>query len=153
LPAEFVSTKIVGILGNLEGKRVLLPRSAKGTPDLPVALRAAGATVDEIALYAPVNLPLDEEAYQQLLSGVDAVTFASGSAVRAFVEALDGDVRFATFWETVAVACIGPTTAEVARVEGLPVHVVATQHDAPGLVAALTAFYANVQPLKEPRNG
>jgi uroporphyrinogen-III synthase len=141
------------VLGDVQGKHLLLPRSAQGTPELPAMLRGAGATVDELALYAPQKMPLDEAARQQLLSGVDAVTFASGSAVRAFVAALAGDARFATFWHSVAVACIGPTTADTARAVEIPVDIVATHHDASGLVTALTTYFTDSLLRKEAHNG
>jgi uroporphyrinogen-III synthase len=57
------------------------------------------------------------------------------------VNALRNDLRFESFWSNVVVACLGPITAAVAHAEGLPVHVVAADHSAPGLVAALVAYY------------
>jgi uroporphyrinogen III methyltransferase / synthase len=141
VPEKFLGTEIVTVLGNVEGKRILLPRSGQGGRELPNALRELGATVDDIALYAPVASEIGEDARKMLAAGVDVVTFASGSAVRAFAEALQGDARFTGFWSKVVVACIGPTTADVARSIGLPVHVMAAEHSASGLVAALADHF------------
>ena len=141
VPKKFLGTEIVAALGNVTGQRILLPRSGQGGRELPVALREQGALVDDIALYSPVPAPIDEAARTTLAHGVDVVTFASGSAVRAFADALRDDARFTDFWSKVVVACIGPTTAEVARSIGLSVHVVAEEHNAAGLAAALVTYY------------
>jgi uroporphyrinogen III methyltransferase/synthase len=131
----------VATLGDITGKRILLPRSAQGGRELPAALSESGALVEEIALYTPTPAPIDEAARTMLTAGVDVVTFASGSAVRAFVDALRDDPRFTDIWSKVVVACIGPTTAQVARGLGMPVHIVAAEHTASGLVAAIVAYY------------
>ena len=152
MPAQYLGTEIVATLGDIQGARILLPRSAQGGSQLPEALARQGATVDEIALYTPTPVMLDEADIAALTSGVDVVTFASGSAVSAFVAALRNDRRLdehfvASFWPAVTVACIGPTTADVARSEGLTVDVVASEHTIPGLVAALVAYYEQEKEL------
>jgi hydroxymethylbilane synthase len=141
MPEQYLGAEIASTVGDIQNARILLPRSAQGNPDLPTRLRELGATVDEIVLYAPVPAAIDEAARVTLSAGVDVVTFASGSAVRAFVTALREDDRFGDFWQGVTVACIGPTTADAARSEGLAVQVVATEHSVPGLVAVLVAYY------------
>ncbi|MCC6456462.1 MAG: hydroxymethylbilane synthase [Caldilineaceae bacterium] len=141
MPEQYLGAEIAGTLGDIRHAHILLPRSAEGNPDLPARLHERGATVEEIALYAPVPAVIDEPVRATLAAGVDVVTFASGSAVRAFVNALRTDDRFSDFWQGVTVACIGPTTADAAQAEGLAVQVVATEHSVPGLVAALVAYY------------
>lgn len=141
MPETYLGAAIAAVLGDIAGKRILLPRSAQGGRELPAALREQGATVDEIALYSPQAVTVSEENRIKLAAGVDVVTFASGSAVRAFANALRSDPRFENFWSKVKVACIGPTTAEVAQSEGLSVHIVAAEHSAHGLVAALVAHF------------
>lgn len=148
MPDEYLGTEILSSLGELSGKRILLPRSAKGGSELPAQFRASGAVVEEIALYTPMPQTLSEVDRSTLASGVDVITFASGSAVRAIVNELRADERFTNFWSTVIVACIGPTTAAAAHQEGLEVQVVAEEHSAPGLVAALIAYFE-----KEPNRG
>lgn len=141
MPERFIGTEIVNTLGDLTGKRVLLPRSAQGGRELPALLAEQGATVTDVPLYTPEAAPIEEDARRTLANGVDIVTFASGSAVRAFASVLRGDPRFDDFWSKVVVACIGPSTAEVVRLEGLPVHIIAEEHSVPGLVNALREYY------------
>ena len=141
MPDEFRGNEIARTLGEISGKRILLPRSAHGGRELPASLLAAGAIVDEIALYTPMAVDIQEADRLTLAAGVEVVTFASGSAVRAMANALRKDERFQDFWSQTLVACIGPSTAEAARAEGLPVHIVATEHTIQGLVAALVAYF------------
>lgn len=141
MPAQYLGSEIVATLGDVAGKRILLPRSAQGGRELPTALSDGGALVEEITLYTPTPAPLDDAARTLLVAGVDVVTFASGSAVRAFADSLRADPRFIDFFSKVLVACIGPTTAEVARSEGLPVQIVAAEHTTSGLVTAIVAYY------------
>jgi uroporphyrinogen-III synthase len=141
MPEDFEGIKIIDVLGDVNGKRLLLPRSAKGADELPAKLSALGATVDVISLYEPLPATIDEASRQALVAGVDCVTFASGSAVHSFIAALKDDGRFNDFWSKVVIACIGPITANVAAGDGLTVQVVATEHTVAGLVAALVEFY------------
>ncbi|HEX4383218.1 MAG TPA: uroporphyrinogen-III synthase [Myxococcales bacterium] len=108
---------LVSELGDsVRGKRVLLPRAQRSTPALAAGLRAAGAEVEELILYKTIVPPLAEpRALRALQDGlVDAITFASGSAVRGFVQLVG-----ARSAERSAIACLGPTAAGAALAAGL----------------------------------
>ncbi len=109
------------------------PKGPAGT--LPQALRAAGATVAVQHLYRSV---MPESASQRvraaLTSGVDAITLTSGSTARHLAEALGGS----PLRGGVRIVCIGDQTAAAAGAAGLPVHAVASEASAEGLVNALT---------------
>ena len=131
----------------LSGKRVLLPRADLAPPTLPEALRAAGAEVYAVTLYR--TLPADEgaaEMAERLAAGeVDAVTFASSSAVRNFRAALpESDLAGCL------VACIGPETAKTARALGYRVDAVAEPHTVEGMVAALESAAGASESAGEP---
>lgn len=68
---------------------------------------------------------------KDVLEDVDAVTFCSASAAKAFLEMTKGQQTAA---KTV---CIGPVTAEAAGKSGLLIDKVAEQYDLEGLTAAL----------------
>ena len=70
--------------------------------------------------------------------GIDAVTFASPSAVEAFV-------RLGGVAGAVPAVVIGPTTAEAARSAGFPVAGTAEPETAGGLVAALEKYLAGTR--------
>jgi uroporphyrinogen-III synthase len=101
---------------SVRGKRVLLPRAQRSTPSLAKGLRAAGAEVEELVLYKTIVPPLAEpRALRALQDGlVDAIAFASGSAVRGFVQLVGG--RSA---ERSAIACLGATAVGAALAAGL----------------------------------
>jgi uroporphyrinogen-III synthase len=113
--------------------RVLCPRADVAPEGLEAAIAAKGwkpTRVDAYRTRIPRSLP--PEARVALREGlVDAVTFASASAVRGFVRLLGaakGNPK---------VVCIGPVTAREARTYGFTVHAVASPHTIAGLVEAL----------------
>ncbi|MGH9173015.1 MAG: uroporphyrinogen-III synthase, partial [Vicinamibacterales bacterium] len=135
IPERFVAESVVeGMTAlGIEGKRVLLPRADIARDTLPEGLRAAGATVDVVEAYRtqrPTALTVTAIS-AMLADGIDFATFASPSSVRNFVELIGSDRLKAQ------VVCIGPITADAARVAGLIVDAVADEYSIPGLVASL----------------
>jgi len=105
----------------VRGERVLVPRAEEGRPELLDGLAAAGADVAAPVAYRTVAVP--PETLRPLgglleRGEVDALAFASPSAVESVVAALGSRLISAT-----AVAVIGPTTAEAARAAGLRVDI------------------------------
>ena len=142
MPASYVAESLAeGLVPRLgPGDRVLLPRAEGGRAVLVEALQAAGVVVDEALLYraAPAE-DAAERARAVFAEGLDAVTFASSSTVRGLVDALGGDVGPVN---QVAVACIGPVTAETARGLGVRVDAVGEEYTIPGMVEALEGWFA-----------
>lgn len=109
--------------GSLDGLRILLPRADIARESLPEELRKAGAEVDDLAAYRTVRATWGQDGqpdiYKQLLERqVDIVTFTSASSVRHFVTNL-GEDQAADLLQQVAVASIGPVTAEAAQQLGV----------------------------------
>jgi uroporphyrinogen-III synthase len=117
---------------------VLFPASAGARPTLPAALRAKGWAVDEVVAYRTVPVPQPSADVVAQLERADAVTFASPSAVEAYVS-LRSAGRDERLPVPAVVACIGPVTARAARRAGLDVAAVASDASATGLVDALAA--------------
>jgi uroporphyrinogen-III synthase len=114
------------------GARILCPLAASGRPLLVQSLRARGCIVDVVTVYRiepRTNLPAPPE--------FDVATFASPSALRAFVKGL-GPQALAEK----AVAVIGPTTAEEAKLSGL-ITVVAETPDVDALILAIAQSRSN----------
>ncbi|HUJ29380.1 MAG TPA: uroporphyrinogen-III synthase [Myxococcales bacterium] len=95
----------------VRGKRVLVPRAEAGTPALTDGLAAAGADVEALTLYRTVT---PAAADLGALDGIDAISFASGSAVRGFVK-LAGAPRA----NAAVTAAIGASTAAEAEKAGI----------------------------------
>jgi uroporphyrinogen-III synthase len=97
----------------VRGKRVLVPRAKRSNPVLIDGLADAGATVEALTLYRTVT---PKTADLSLLRDLDAITFASGSAVRGFVELAGAEKASGRI-----VACIGAATAREAAEAGIRV--------------------------------
>lgn len=116
----------------LAGRRLLWPCARQARQALVASLRHDGAWLDAVVVYdtSPVTdgpgLPAGET--------IDWLTFASPSAVRAFLQ------RFGRI--AARVACIGAVTAEAARDAGWSVAAIADEQSAQGLAAALVKAVA-----------
>lgn len=119
IPEEYTSEALLPILQVSRNTRVLIPTSDRARPNLPQALRQAGAQVDVIVAYRTLPAQPDPLGLAELQRGVDWLTFTSPSTVENFILLLQatpldalhlpGDPRL---------ACIGPVTAEAARQAG-----------------------------------
>lgn len=122
---------------DMSGLLVLLPRGDLAPPELPRRLRECGANVEEIEAYRTVAIRVGADALRAEIDAgrIDAITFLAPSAVDSFVASVGTDLGRAV------VAVIGPTTADAARREGLPVRIAATEHTVSGLVQGLVAYF------------
>jgi uroporphyrinogen-III synthase len=96
------------------GHRVVVQEHGEPQAEFVAALRGAGAAVVEVPVYRWV-LPADASGVRrladQIVAGqVDAVTFTSAPAVKAFLEVAGPEVLKALRTRTLA-ACVGPVTA------------------------------------------
>lgn len=127
------------------GQRVLLPRSEQALPALPEALRRHGLQVDDVTLYRTQADPAQQAALRHVLTteAIDAVVLFSGSAVKAYREALAAlsEAERAAVRPPV-LAVIGPNTAEEAAQLGLAVDVVPPEATIEATVAALARYFA-----------
>ena len=142
IPADYLTVAIADGLGDVRGRRVVLARADAATPDLRDVLRARGAEVEEVIAYRTVEGPSDsrDPLRAALHAELDGVTFTSSSTVR-------GLMRLASVLDrgrarAVPAFCIGPVTADTARNAGFDVAVVAAEHTACGLAAAVAAHFA-----------
>ncbi len=116
------------------GGRILVVQAELARPVLVDSLAERGWDVESVVAYRAVSADL-ADADRDRSASADAITFASSSAVTAFVDADGGEICPET------VACIGPITAETARRAGLDVTLEADPHTIDGLVAALAGHY------------
>jgi hydroxymethylbilane synthase len=147
VPAVHTGTALAeGITGSaaerLAGAKVLMPRALEGREEAATLLRQHGAIVDDVPIYRTEPCAPSAKDLALLGAGVDAVLFASSSAVGAWCDQTRGGGRLAEASRRALIACIGPTTAATARERGLHVDVEASTNTAEGLVAALERHYA-----------
>ncbi|HET6305239.1 MAG TPA: uroporphyrinogen-III C-methyltransferase [Myxococcota bacterium] len=119
------------------GRRFLLPCAEGARESLAEGLRRAGARVDVLPIYRTVPAAVDAAGLRaELASGaLDALTFASPTALRAFASQLDAESHAAAL-RAIRVA-IGPATAAALSAAGLAPDAVAGEPSAAGIVRAL----------------
>jgi uroporphyrinogen III methyltransferase/synthase len=148
VPNEFRAEAIVQGLsasGDLRGLRVFLPRADIGREVVADELRKLGAEVTEAVAYRTVAVESEREGepdiYRMLLERrIDVVTFTSASAVRNFVTVLGAEPA-ADLVRTIAVASIGPVTAETAARYDIHTTIMPAQHTIPALVDAIVEYF------------
>ena len=138
IPDEYIAEAILDNIGDVQDRRILLPRADIAREALAVELQRRGAHVDEIAAYRTLPAQPDPDGLRELQRGVDVITFTSSSTVRNFV-ALAGEDAILP---GAIIACIGPITADTARELGLRVDVIAAEYTMDGLVTALVKHFA-----------
>src|SRR5439155_1340159 len=112
--------------------RILLARAAGARDVLPDRLREAGGRVDVLELYRAVPPAGLGQRLAENLDRVDMITFTSSSTVAHFADAIDRPLP-----GRVAIACIGPITAQTARDRGMRVDIIAQEYTTRGLVEAI----------------
>jgi len=142
MPQQHTSEALAAELAALDvdGQRILLPRSDIAPRDLAERLAGLGAQPHEVTAY--ITRPPAEsiaEARRMLAGGeIDIITFTSSSTVNNLVSALEGELESI---KGCTIACIGPVTAAAAEEAGLKVDIVAAEHTIPGLVSALEEYF------------
>lgn len=140
IPEEFVAESLLKAFQDLDvgNLRMLLPRAEGAREILAVELEKLGAIVDDVPAYRTVPETGDPSGgigrFRE--EGADMITFTSASTAANFL-ALGLDLP-----EGIRTASIGPVTSGEMRRLGLGVDLEAPQHDIPGLVEAIRAFYS-----------
>ncbi|MEE2827674.1 MAG: uroporphyrinogen-III synthase [Myxococcota bacterium] len=124
----------------LQGSSWLLPRAQDARPVLVEGMAERGAAVDVWPLYRMVPPSDTSQLLSGLRSGLDVITFASGSAVRHLQAAL-GE-HFDTLVMPVPAATIGPVTTSACRDLGLRVEVEASEARVSGILDGLEQWWA-----------
>ena len=135
VPELELGAALPAAMGNLAGKRVLLPCADIAPPTLAEALRTAGADVERVTAYCTVAGSGVDELRSALQSqAVDAIVLASGSAVRQLQPLCTPD-------RLPPLICIGPSTAAVCTELGLSVAAIADRPHDDALIAALEQVF------------
>jgi uroporphyrinogen III methyltransferase/synthase len=144
VPAEFRAEGVAEAMSavGVGGRRVLLPRAAGAREILPVLLRDAGATVEEVHSYETVVARADAGEVRDLLEkgAVDLVTFTSSSTVRNFLALIGGEA--VALLRGTKIGCIGPITADTATNAGLEVAIQPVAYTIPAFADAILQHFA-----------
>jgi len=130
------------------GGRILFVKAAGAADTLPSGLTRKGWTVDDVIAYRTVEAEPPRAEVADALSGADVVTFASPSAVRAYLQLKDTAGRGLPV--PPVVACIGSTTAVAARAAGLSVAIEPAKASVEALVVSIAAHLGSLPGLGVP---
>jgi len=141
VPDEFRAEGILAKIGDVKGKKILIPRAEQAREVLPKVLAEQGAEVDVVTAYRTVQPETrKEEALELVRGGRDVtVTFTSSSTVTNFVNMFT-EAELKEIQEKVKVASIGPITSDTARQAGFTVDVEPAEYTIDGLVEAIVLF-------------
>ena len=142
VPQRFVAEGLLEALGSradVKGAEVLYIAAADARDALPAGLDRLGAIVDTVRAYRSIPDTEGARAAADALERgeVDYVAYASGGAVKAFVDAVGATALKGT------AACIGPITAAAAREAGLTVGVESATSTTAALADAIVADWAS----------
>jgi uroporphyrinogen III methyltransferase/synthase len=140
--ASVAESALAGLLRlGVKGRRVLIPRAREARDVLPEGLEEAGAAVDVIPVYATVPSGEGRDEMLGLLEkgAVQAVTFASSSTVRNFLQLVPAETLHRH--PELRFACIGPVTARTLEDAGLVCHIQPREFTVPAMVDAVAAYF------------
>lgn len=130
------------------GDRVAVLRSSQGPGP---RLRQLERFHRPVAVQVIYQLVCDEalpNALERLRKGFDAVTFASPSSVRCFMQAVGQDSDLRQRLARACIACLGPATRAAARACALPTDVMCSEPTEDHLVRGLQAWFARRSALQ-----
>jgi len=148
VPSEYRAEAVVDAYRKIEKRscRILLPRAAQAREVLPQELEKISEKVDVVEVYRTVTAETGKEGVRELLKAgrIDMVTFTSSSTVNNFVEIFEKEGDPIQGWmEKVAVACIGPVTADTAREKGFTVSLMPHEYTIEALTEAIMQFFTS----------
>ena len=143
MPEEALAAEIAKAFARfetIENLKICLLRAEVANRELPEALEALGAIVDDVACYQTVPETEDATGAAARLreSGADWVAFTSASTVEHFHARFDLPALLNRF-PRLKTATIGPETSKALAALGLKPAIEAKQHTIDGLVEALLA--------------
>jgi uroporphyrinogen III methyltransferase/synthase len=125
--SEDMAKAILPLLG--EDDRVLMLRAQEANEVLPRTFSEAGVAYTNISLYHTVRDYRKADELNRLIGMVDYITFASSSAVKAYVDMVEDLKKVKAKYIS-----IGPVTTKTAEKLGLKIHKTAASYTARGIV-------------------
>ncbi len=143
VPQRFDAASLAAVLPVRAGENVFLPQSHIGGDVLEEALVRKGAHITRVVAYQTLKGSGGIHFLSHLRDKqISAVTFASPSALRYFIERLNDEGASIEILKDISIACIGPTTYREAVKYNFKSIVTAKDHTTDGLIAALEEHFA-----------
>jgi len=144
VPDTASTDAIVALLGDVQGRAILLPQSNIARPELALALSSRGAFVHAVVAYHTIPEAPLAPALSHAIAHADAFTFASPSAVTGLQQGLAAIGAPAS--DCVGVVSIGPSTSAALTGAGFTVQAEAKSASVAGLVQALHLMFGARSP-------
>ncbi len=145
VPDQYYAEALAGRFGveQLKGRRILLARAKKARDLLPKELRKLGASVDVVEVYQTIvpiiNAKEIERVFQE--NKIDVVTFTSSSTVENLLRMYREKVGLKPPFAGVAIAAIGPITANTLRRRGITPHIIPKSFTIGALTEAIVDYF------------
>lgn len=129
----------------LEDIHILFPQAKSARKHLGEQLRHLGMRVDEVEVYQTIKVKQSNRVKEEFLKKlekkeIDVITFTSPSTIKSFYENLKHS-SWQEYLDSVAIACIGPITAQAARELGLKVTIEADTYTVEGLLEEIEQYF------------
>ena len=145
VPEEYRAEGIISAIGEVNGKKILIPRAEEAREILPEELVKKGAKVDVVTAYRTVKPEGKKSEVMRLVHAgkIDMVTFASSSTVTNFAEMFTPE-ELAEIISKVPAASIGPITTETAKKIGFRVEVEPKEYTIDALAKSVASHFSKM---------
>jgi uroporphyrinogen III methyltransferase/synthase len=147
VPERYYAEALVRRLGieHLRGRRILLARAKKTRDLLPRKLRTMGARVDVIGVYQTRAPTISGEEIERVFqeNEIDVITFTSSSTVDNFLRMYKEKTGQKPPVGEVAIAAIGPITANTLRKQGIAPHIIPDSFTIEALTRAIVDYFGD----------
>ena len=137
------ATLVYELAVELQGKRVLLPRSDRAAGELVPRLQRFGAEVTEVIAYRTSDTTEVDAAGREAVAACSAILFFSPSAVHSFA-ALQKSSALNSLADSVVVGAIGPVTSVALRKAGFRCDFQASEPSVEEIVATLAVHFEKI---------
>ncbi|MFQ5841905.1 MAG: uroporphyrinogen-III synthase [Thermodesulfobacteriota bacterium] len=152
VPDQYYAEALVQRLGSeeLEEKRILLARARKARDLVPKELRKLGAAVDVVEVYQTIMPNVSNKEIERVFQGnrIDLITFTSSSTVNHFVRMYEEKGGLKNPLVGVAIAAIGPITADTLLRRGITPHIIPNSFTIRALTEAIVDYFRGVSHAK-----
>ncbi|MEW6001375.1 MAG: uroporphyrinogen-III C-methyltransferase [Nitrospirota bacterium] len=134
---------------SLKGMRFLLPRAERAREVLPAKVRELGGEINVPVAYRTIKPEIRGKRLRRFLKEgkISIATFTSASTFNNFREIMGGDAD--ELLKGVAVAVIGPVTAEAVRKAGLKVDIMPKEATVEAMVEEIKKWVQSVGEMKK----
>jgi uroporphyrinogen III methyltransferase/synthase len=139
VPEKFVAESLAKELGDLKGKKVLLPVAKGARTVLSEKITKAGGKPVTIHTYETVAVKENDQHALDVLNyeKIDMITFACSSTVKNFVDQVGVDY----FKNDIPLLSIGPVTSSTIKDLKIGKPITASEHNIPGMIDKILDYF------------